>query len=441
VPPAALRPLRHRNFALTFSAGMVSNAGSWMAQVAVGAFVTDQTGQFAWTGLIAAAAFLPMGVLAPVGGALADRYDRRRFLMIGNTFEGVMATALALLVAAGEATPGRVSVLVFITGCSTGLRLPFLQAMLPDLVPRDDILPAASLGAAQYNMGRVFGPALAAIVIAGLGYQWAFGINAASFGAVILALALVRLPPHETTADTDGLWTRIREGARVARNEPGCRSAIILIGFAAFLVAPFIGLIPAKALALTGGGKDEMARAIGSLTVAQGVGAVFGALTIPSLAERFGRRRVLVIDLIATPLALIAYAATAELALAVVAMAVVGSVYIGVLSGLQAQVQLRAPLEYRGRVLSLHMVSLGTLYPIGALVQGAVADGIGLAWTTTAGALALLAVLAVIATTRRGMFEALADLPVDLSGDGARAGAAAPPSGSSTAPQVTSRPT
>ena len=223
--PSSLQPLRHRDFALVWGGGMVSNAGSWMQTVAVGAFVTAKTGQAGWAGLIAAAAFLPIGLLAPIGGALADRLNRRIFVLCTNIGEAFMASVLAWLAFTGRASPGAVAVCVFIAGCLTAIALPFLQAMTLDFVPREDLLAAASLGSAQYNMGRVFGPSLAGFVIALWGYSWAFAINAASFAAVVVAMLLVRVR-YERTRDATPLLERIRIGARAARENPGARAAI-----------------------------------------------------------------------------------------------------------------------------------------------------------------------------------------------------------------------
>lgn len=219
---------------------MVSNAGSWLQSVALGAYMVHLTGKATWVGLIAVATFLPMGVFAPLGGDLADRFDRRRFLLIANTIEAGVATVLAVVVARGDPSPWVIVGLAFLGGCVVSVRLPFIQALMPDLVPTDDLLAAASLGAAQYNLGRVIGPAVAGAVIAAWGFEWAFAGNAMSYGATILALAFVQVPLHERKHATEALWARLRAGARAARDEPGCRSAIMLIGVAAFFAAPFI---------------------------------------------------------------------------------------------------------------------------------------------------------------------------------------------------------
>lgn len=416
--PSSLRPLRHRDFALVWSAGMVSNAGSWMQTVAVGAFVTAKTGQAGWAGLVAAAAFLPIGLLAPVGGALADRLNRRVFVLCTNIGESIMATLLAWLAYTGRASPATVAMVVFVAGCLTAISLPFLQSMTLDLVPRDDFLAASSLSSAQYNMGRVVGPSLAGLVIAAWGYQWAFTLNAVSFFAVVTALIFVRLP-HHPAVDGVGLLDRIRIGARAARRNPGARAAIVLIAFVALLLSPFIALVPARAYLLAGG---DMARALhpvafrnrvgsltGYLTTGQGVGAVVGALLIAPLANRFGRRRMLMTNLTLLPFALAIYASVHSAPLAVLCIGVVGTLYIGILSGAINVVQLWAPNVLRGRILSLYLVALGSIYPVGGLAQGWIADQIGYARTViTAGAI-WLGIYATWRTVRPDSLRALTD--------------------------------
>ena len=412
--PASLQPFRHRDFTLVWTAGFISNAGSWMQTVAVGAYIASTTHQAAWAGLAFVAAFLPQAVLSPIGGALADRMDRQRFLIVASALEGVVATVLAVLVVRGDGTPGLVTAIVALGGCLVALRLPFNQAILPDLVPHEELLAAASLSSAQWNLGRVIGPTIAAAVIALWGYPWAFGINALSFIAVIVAMAVVHLP-HHAPPPAERMFRRIAEGVRATRDEPGCRAAIGLMAMNAFLAAPFIALIPARALELTDGTKDAVARATGVLTTAQGVGAVIGSFVVAELAHRYGRGRLLVFDLIATPLVLIVYGYMPSLALAAVALTLVGGLYIGILAGTQTTVQLRAPVEVRARVLSIYLVSLGGIFPIGGVVQGWLGDRVGLGHVTAVACALMITCMAVIAVTRPQMLRALGDpLPEEV---------------------------
>src|SRR5579862_5588817 len=134
---SALRPLQHRNFALLWWAALLSNVGSWMQTVAVGVLVTAKTGRPGWTGLVAAAAFLPIGLLSPVGGAMADRLDRRWWLFATTVGETLFATALTVLAATGHATPVTVTILVFFGGAMAAIGFPAYQAMMPSLVPTE----------------------------------------------------------------------------------------------------------------------------------------------------------------------------------------------------------------------------------------------------------------------------------------------------------------
>ncbi|HWI03580.1 MAG TPA: MFS transporter [Acidimicrobiales bacterium] len=330
--------------------------------------------------------------------------------MLGTTIgETVAAVLLAVLVGTGNASAAAVTALVFAGGCMTALGFPAYQAILPDLVDRDELLGASSLSMAQYNLGRIVGPVLAGAVLVAGSYTWAFALNAVSYGAVVVALFLVRIPPPAPLADEDqvGLWSRIVAGARGARAEPGCRTAILTIAVTALLLSPFIALIPAVTLKLFGGGGGATSLLIG----AQGVGAVAGALTLASLARRYGHRRVLVFNLVVLPFLLAAYAAAPALWVAAVVLVAVGAFYVNVLSGLGTVVQLRAPDALRARILSLYMVALGTVYPLGAVLQGALGDRWGLRAVTAAGAAIYLVVLVAAGLSRPDLVASLEDLP------------------------------
>jgi predicted MFS family arabinose efflux permease len=220
-----------------------------------------------------------------------------------------------------------------------------------------------------------------------------------------VALLVVKLPPPAPSTEEPSIWARIRAGIRGAAAEPGCRTAIVTVAVAALLLSPFIALIPAVALKSFG----EEARGTSLLVTAQGVGAVAGARGLASLARRFGRRRVLVADLALLPFLLMAYAFAPSLELATVALVAVGAGYIGVLSGLSTVVQLRAPAALRARVLSLHMVALGVVYPIGAVIQGSLGDRFGLPAVTAGCAALFLVVMAVAVRARPGLVATLDD--------------------------------
>jgi MFS family permease len=367
-----------------------------MQTVAVGVLVTARTGKPGWTGLVAAAAFLPNGLLSPIGGVMTDRMDRRLWLFVTTAGETAFAVVLTVLAATGHASPGAVTLLVLGGGAMSAIGFPAYQAMLPDLVPADQLGPAISLSSAQYNMGRVVGPALAGIAIVAGGYAVAFGINAASFLAVLVALALVRLPRRPPVGEAASLRRRLAEGAQAVRASRPTSVAVLLVGAVALTASPFIALVPAVAL------KAFHSKAGGTavLVTAQGIGAVAGALTLTPLVRRFGRRRLLVADLVAVCALLVAYGAAPSLWVGAAALCLVGATYLGVLAGCNTVVQLHAPPALRGRVLGIYMMALGTLYPVGALLQGNLANLVGIRAVTIGGALLLLVLLLAVLIRR-----------------------------------------
>lgn len=388
--PASLAPLRHRPFALLWSGAFISNIGTWMEAVAVGIFVTETTGQAGWTGLVAAASFAPAAVIGPLGGALADRLPRRRLLLATLSTQTGLAALLAVLMFSGSPSPGLVTLIVLAAGCAQALGFPAYQAMLPDLVPGEDLVGAVALSSAQWNLGRVIGPAIAGVVIAVGSFSWAFTINAMSFIAVIIVIGIIRLPPP-APHDGTGILRSIADGMGYARRDPAIRRVVGYMALNSLLAAPFIALIPAMAITVLGAG----AGGTSTLVTAQGIGAVAMALSLGILAARFGSARVLSAVLWILPVSLMGYALAPNLAVSALALVVVGFFYLGALSSFMSIAQLRAPPELRGRVMSVLMVLLGSVYPFGALVQGALADRFGLRAVTAGAAIMMLIVLAV----------------------------------------------
>ena len=401
----SFRPFRYRSFTLLWTAGLISTVGSWMQTVAVGALVISDTGSATWAVLVAVGGFLPTGLLSPIGGALADRLPRRPVLAIGNLAAAAAAALIAVLVAGGHDNPGALVALVTLQGSASALIGPFQQAILPDLVPREEFLAATSLNSAEWNLGRIAGPALAGVTVAAFGYPVAFAANAASFLAVVVALVFVRFSPPGGTRTS--LTSSLREGFTAARREPSCRAAITAIAVVALLASPFIALVPVMAHHLTHGGPRAVAQTTALLTTAQGAGAVLGALCLAPLAGRLGRGRLLAWNLAVLPAALAAYGAAQNRWQGVALLFIVGLVYIGVLSGLTTLVQLGAPQAYRGRVLSFFFVALGVGYPIGSLAQGPVIDWIGLGWTTAGTAALLGLIMTVVALRGRTFMRAI----------------------------------
>lgn len=384
----------------------ISNIGIWMETVGVGILVTETTGKATWTGIVAAAAFVPAAVLGPIGGALADRLERKKLLLITTTIQTALAALLTTLAATGTPSPIVVTLIVFAAGCASAIGFPTYQSVLPDLVPPEDLVGAIALSSAQWNLGRVVGPALAGIVIGFGGYAWAFGINTVSFVAVFVAIAALTLPPSHH--DGSSIVKSIKTGIDYTRRDAGLRSIIIFMVVNTFLAAPFIALIPAMAIKIFDGG----AGATSLLTTAQGIGAVVMALSLGALTSRFGSRKTLMGVLWAVPLTLMVYALAPTLWASALAIFAVGLVYLGALSSFMSIAQMRAPAQVRGRVMSLITMSLGVLYPLGAILQGALADRFGLREITLLAGLSMLLMLITLRVFKPGL-EAALDAPIE----------------------------
>jgi MFS family permease len=405
----AIAPLRHPAYARLWTGAFVSNIGTWMETLALGVYVTKHTGQAAWTGTIAAAGFLPIAFFGPIGGALADRLPRKLLLMSTTFVQTGLATLLTILFVIGHPSAPILTLIAFANGICAGLGFPAFQAILPDLVPIEDLPGAIALSSAQYNLGRVVGPVLAGVVIAVGGYAWAEAVNAISFFAVIAVLLTLTLPKPAENARDEKLFHSIVEGFRFVRREPGLRINALAMCVNTFLAAPFIALVPAMAEKVL-----HTDIGVSILIAVQGAGAVAMAFSLGWLVQRYGPRRLIVGLMAALPVALAAYAYAPDLALSSIAILFVGALYLGALSSFSTVAQLRAPPAIRGRVLAVNTMILGSLYPLGAVLQGKIADGIGLR-ATTFGAAALMALVVVGALVfRPGITNALDTEPAPV---------------------------
>ncbi len=242
--------------------------------------------------------------------------------------------------------------------------------MLPDLVEKDEVLGALSLSSAQFNLGRVIGPVCAAVALALGSVGLCFALNAASFVVVLIVFSFVRTAPRAKPTTKVHFVAETITGAKAAWLVPGCRNPIIGVAAVALIVSPFIALVPAMAII-------ELHTDTAWLVTAQGIGAVIGAFTLPSVARRTSRLTVLRGSIVALAIALGLYGLSSSVAFALIALFFLGAAYIGTLTGLNTSVQLHAPVAVRSRILALYTLSLSLFYPLGAFVQSDLARTYG----------------------------------------------------------------
>jgi MFS family permease len=397
-----MRPLRHRAFRLFWGAGAASDIGTWVQLAAIGSLIAASSGSSLSIGLIAAATFAPQGLCSPIGGLLADRYERRRVFLTTLGAQAVVTTIIAVAIGAGLRDPAMLSLLVLFQSGAGALGAPSLQAILPDLVPREDLTAAVALGITSWNSGRVIGP-LVATALVPFGAQWAVGANAVSFVVLWFAISACRrrfMPPAKA-------WMSVRRELRAGlgelRRTPGCVAALGTNATLHLALIPFMGLIPATARALLerhgATVDDETVTSIAArLLSAQGLGAIVGSIAVASVLRH--HRRTTVVTVLLGGIAVLAplHQYTPTWISTAIVVFVLGAAMAMVQSVFGSVVQRDAPPSHRGRILSWYQGAVGLAYGIGLLGMGLLADRYGLRTTFV---LSGLVVATVVVLTRR----------------------------------------
>jgi MFS family permease len=395
---------------------LVSNTGTWMETVALGYYVADRTGKNSLSALVVAATFIPNGLLGPVGSALADRLNRRTVIVVGNVVVALIAAVVAWWVGRGDATAQGLAMLGFLSGCTFAFFFPAYQTVLPELVPPEHLVAAIGLSNAQWNLGRVLGPAAAAVAISLGGIEAALWCNALSFVAVIVAVVAAKVSTRR--GERRPALAALVDGIRHARRTPAIRQMLTVMLPTIVVGAPFIAFVSQMATNVHGG--DD--KATSWLTVAQGIGAVIAALTLRTLVTRVGTQRLMLGGGATMGAALIGYGLSPNLWLAALGLMLIGATYGWAFLTFNAVAQEHSPIEMRGRALAVNSLVLGVGYPLSALVQGRIADMVGLrAVTAWSGAL-LLCVLALLGVAHREPGKRLVETAHESIGDGDRLG-------------------
>lgn len=403
---SSLRAFEHPGYLPVWTGSLVSNIGTWMETVALGVYVTQVTGRAEWTGGVVALTYGPGLFLSPVGGALADRFDRRTYVALGAMAQMFVASVITLLAFTHHLSVPLVAVAAFLNGCVNMLTGPAYSVLLAELVPPEDLHSALSLNSAQFNLGRVIGPLLATVVLAMGGIAWALLINALSFVAVLAALSRLRGTKRPSTFALKGLlkslWVDINRGMDVAMADKGIRLVLAGTFAIALFVAPFIGLVPVFAIRVFGLG----ASATSLLVTCQGAGAVVAAVGGGALVDAFGRKRVLEGSMLALgPIAAL-YWLSPTLTWAAVGIFMLGAAYMMALTGIHTVCQARPPRELRARMSSLYGMVLNSVYALAVWQQGALADRLGVRFITVSAAVFFLALMLTLKLLRPRSFDA-----------------------------------
>ncbi|OFX15370.1 MAG: hypothetical protein A2V59_05840 [Armatimonadetes bacterium RBG_19FT_COMBO_69_19] len=384
-------PLRHRNFRLLWTGLIVSNTGSWMQFVALGYLVDRLTQSPLYLGVLAATQAIPRILFSMLGGAMADRIDRRRLLLITNLFLMTTATLLAVLTITGRIRIWQVLVIAAVSSLVQSFDMPARHSMVPSLVDEHEVLSAVSLNSVAFNGAGVFGPSIAGLVIAAIGEGGCFVLNAASYLGTLGALSRMVIPRQETVGRVR-LSEDLREGVRLLREH---RHLVLFLGTVAalsFFGRPYVRMMPTFAREVLGVG----ATSLGLLQSAPGVGTIVSVMLVGRASASRGKGSLLGAAMLVYGLLVAVFGFARSLPLALGLLVLMGMMQTMALASANTLVQLNTPPHARGRLMGFYsMVAFGGL-ALGSLPVGAAGDAIGVGPALSAGGVILMVIAGLL---------------------------------------------
>ncbi|MEO5843852.1 MAG: MFS transporter [Caldimonas sp.] len=416
---AALAPLSIPVFRLLWSTWLAANLCMWMTDVAAAWTMTTLTSTPIWVALVQSASTLPVFLLGLPSGALADILDRRRWLAATQFWLAATAIALFAVTALGLMTTPLLLVLVFLNGIGLALRWPVFSAIVPELVPREQLASALALNGVAMNLSRIVGPLLAGALIASAGSVWVFALNAV---LSILSGILILRWRHEHRPSPLGqerLLSAMRVGVQFVRQSPRLRAVLLRVSIFFLHSTALLALLPLIARGLAGGDAGTFTL----LLACMGAGAIIAVLALPRLRQAFGRDGLVVGGTVLQSAATVVMAVAPSGWVAVPAMLCAGMAWITVANSLAVSAQMSLPNWVRARGMASYQMAIMGASALGAALWGQVAT-VGSIQTAlfSSAASAILLMLLAVRFVRDG-----ADEEADMSP--ARPGWAAHPTG------------
>jgi MFS family permease len=391
-PNAALRLIGHRNFLPYFIGNASSASGTWFQNLAASLFVYRHTHSPFLLGVLQFATFLPVLVLAPWAGSAADRFDRRKLVLVSQLVATVLGATLAGLAWAGLAPVWVVMLCSLGLGVVSAFSAPASLALLADLVPRSHLQSAVALNSMTYNLARAVGPALAALSVRKLGIPASFAINSGSYLVLVVGVLLVEPAARQLARRGEA---RLRESLRLVRDQPRLLAFLLIVTAVGFASDPVNTEAPAFAHAFGRPDTDS-----GYLIGAFGAGAVAAAFLLAGRVA--GSRRRMFTTLVVLGGGIIGFSLSPWLPVAYVFLALAGFGYLASNTSATSRLQLDVAPDQRGRIMALWSVAFLGLRPIASLTDGAIAGAFGVRPAGVVLALpALVAALAILEVDRR----------------------------------------
>ena len=352
------------DFRLVWIGACTSSIGTWMQIVAQGWLIYRLTHSSLLLGLDQFLGGIPIFLFSLFGGVAADRIERRKILLGSQYVQLASAATLTFLVVTGRVQIWEILCLSFVSGFAQAFGGPAYQALIPNLVDREDMANAIALNSIQFNLAVTIGPALAGQVLARYGEAWCFGLNAVSFLAPIVALSLIatRFVPQKTT---DSVLRSLKEGIKFVRRQEAMESLIVLAFLMTALSMPLRSQLPVFVDIFHGGPK-----AFGYWLTLLGVGSICGSLAIASFSHTKHKGRLSLLMLLVLGIGILGFSASKILPLSLTFLVVVGFSMMGVFATVNSLVQLNVTEEMRGRVMSVYNCAFRGGMPMGNIISG-----------------------------------------------------------------------
>jgi MFS family permease len=389
-----IRSLKHRNFQLFFSGQIISLVGTWMDMVAEAWLVYRLTGSSLLLGTVTFAGQLPVLLISPFAGLVADRLNRRKIVITTQFASMIIAGILAGLTLSKHVTVEQVIILAALMGVVNAFDIPARQSFLVEMVGREDLMNAIALNSSMFNAARIIGPSIAGILVASFGEGWCFFANSVSYIAVIAGLLLMKVPPRPRAAESVSPFEHIAEGFRFVRHAGPIRALLLLVGLVSLVAMPYAVLMPVFASKILHGN----ARTLGILMTSAGLGALIGALMLASRRGVKGLSRIVSIACAAFGLTLILFSFSHWWILSAVLLIPVGFSVMTQMGSTNTLIQSMVPDRLRGRTMAVYSMMFLGVAPFGALLSGWSADRIGAPHTLAIGG--VIAILGAIAFAR-----------------------------------------
>jgi MFS family permease len=389
--------LRHRDFRLYAGGMAVSLAGSAMQQLAQSWLIYRLTHSEWLLGLTWFCSNIPILFLSPLTGVIADRFPRRRIIILAQTAAMLQAIVLAALTLTGHIQVWHVLTLATLLGVANAFDIPARQSLFIHLVGKEDLIGAISLNSATFNSARVIGPSIAGLLVARFGEGPCFALNAASFVAVLGSLLAMRVREAPAPPSTESPLERLRSGLRYAWRTRAVRVLLITAGAISLSAAPSITLAPIFADAIFHRGSTGL----GLLTACMGAGAILGTLNLAVSRGASKLYHIIFTAAAGTGIGALAFAWSPLFPLSLAIITAVGASQFRLNASTNTAIQSRIDDSYRGRVMGLFSMMVVGMFPVGSLLAGALATAAGARCTVTLGGLSSLLAAGYVYSERR----------------------------------------